>query len=95
MIIDNFNFMRTIRLPAEAHPSLVIDPDTVLPPASALQCLQPIAGRHAQFIQFYGRIQHLEFPLHDRQQVAGETPGPKALKNFPCFVTPKTLNHGR
>ena len=95
MVIDNLHVMRAVRFPAKADPPLVVDPDAVLSLAPALQRLKAVAGRHPQLFQFHRRIQHFQFPLHDRQQVAGETPGPDTLKNFPRLVTPKTLDHGK
>lgn len=93
MVIDNLHAMRAFRFPAKAYPPLVVDPDAMLSLASAFQRLQAIAWRYAQLFQLNSRIQHLQFPLHDCQQVAGETPGPDAFKNLPRFVTPKALDH--
>ena len=95
MVIDNLHAMRAFRFPAKAYPPLVVDSDAVLSLAPAFQRLQAITWRYAQFFQFNSRIQHLQFPLHDCQQVAGETPESDAFKNFPRFVTPKALDHGK
>ena len=44
-VIDDFNFMRAVMLPAEADAPLVIDADGVVAFAVALEDFQTIAGR--------------------------------------------------
>jgi len=41
MIIGDFNFVGVWAVPTEAHPILVVDPDTVLAGAIAFKRLQP------------------------------------------------------
>ena len=45
VVIDDFDFMRAVMLPAEADAPLVIDTDGVVALALALEGFQAIAGR--------------------------------------------------
>ena len=56
MVMHDFNIVRT-RFPAEANAPLVTDTDSVLPDASTLQRLQPLAWRRPQVLQLRRCIQ--------------------------------------
>jgi hypothetical protein len=51
VIIGDFHSVGIGAVPTEAHPILVVDPDTVLAGAIAFERLQPIAWRYAQFLK--------------------------------------------
>jgi hypothetical protein len=48
-------------LPHEANTPLVVNADTVLPFAIAFQGVEPVASRHLQIRQSFGRVQHQQF----------------------------------
>jgi hypothetical protein len=58
VIINNFDFLSTTRLPPETDPELVVDPDAELPRAAAFQGFQAIARRNPQVLELRGSIQH-------------------------------------
>ena len=62
MIIDDFHSGRAgISLrPFEANPPLLVDPDTPLPLAAALQRFKPVAGTH-QVSQPCSRVELVQF----------------------------------
>lgn len=62
MIIDNFDLMRPVCLPAEADAPLIVDADGVLAFAVALEGFQPVAGRHAELDQFRDGVDLGELP---------------------------------
>jgi hypothetical protein len=74
MVIDYLHVMRAVRFPTEADPPLIVNPDAALPLADTFQGLKAISGWHTHFIQHHSGIQHFQFPLHDSQQVSGQTP---------------------
>jgi hypothetical protein len=55
--IHNFHTVRTVVMPNQAHPPLVIDSDTVLSLAVSPQRFQKVAWWNAQTVQFGGRMQ--------------------------------------
>ncbi len=50
VVIHNFNFVDTIAFPPEANSPLIVDPNTMLALAVALQCLQVVSRRRIQFL---------------------------------------------
>ena len=58
MIIHDFDVVRTIRLPPEADPELIVDPDAELPCSDALQGFQSIARWNPQVLKLRGPIQY-------------------------------------
>ena len=57
MVVHNFDLIRTIRLPDEAHPPLVVDADAVLTLPFPLERLQLIARRDPQTLEQTDRMQ--------------------------------------
>jgi len=51
MIIGDFHFVCIWAVPPEAHPILIIYPDTVLAGTIAFERLQSVAWRYAQFVK--------------------------------------------
>jgi hypothetical protein len=61
VVIHYLNVSRTLDRPHEAHAPLIIDADTVLPFAVALQGFEPITGRGCQIQQNVRRVQLVQF----------------------------------
>ncbi len=47
MVVNNFNVVRAVHLPAETNSPLVVDADGVLAFAVAFEGFQSVAGRNA------------------------------------------------
>jgi hypothetical protein len=62
MIVNNFNMVRIVFLPAEADAPLVIDPNAPLAAAAAFERFQSGAGKSSQISQPLGIMQHTQFP---------------------------------
>ena len=60
MVVDNFDLMGMFLKPEEADTPLVIDTNTVLPGAVALEGFKVIAGRISQVCQPGGGVKHSE-----------------------------------
>jgi len=63
MVVGDFNAVRVAIFPYETDAPLIVDPDTVLPLAVALQLLEAIARNRAQVVEACRSIQHLQLPL--------------------------------
>jgi hypothetical protein len=61
VVVHNFNLVRVVVFPEEANTPLVIDPDTVLPPSAADQCLKKVAWWHSQRRQLRRSMQLQQF----------------------------------
>jgi hypothetical protein len=57
VIIDNLHICRTGDRPAEAYAILIVNPDTVLARAIALQRFKTVSGRHPKVAQSTGNLQ--------------------------------------
>lgn len=57
MVIDDFNFMRAIRLPLEADAPLVVDADGVLTSPVSVESFEPVSRRNAELKQLRDRIE--------------------------------------
>ena len=62
MIVDNFNLMRVVFLPAEAEAPLIVDPYAPLAAPAAFEGLQTAAGKCGQVPQPSGIVQHTQLP---------------------------------
>ena len=93
MIINNFNLVCIVFLPAEADAPLVIDPNAPLAAAAAFERLQTGAGKRGQISQPLGMVQHTQLPqcysLHGVIQSPREAAMPEALGLF----AGKACNH--
>jgi hypothetical protein len=69
VVVDDFNVLGSACGPAEADPSLVIDPNRVLSLAVLLERFEPVCRRHLQGIQRDRRIQHSELASRHREYV--------------------------
>jgi hypothetical protein len=59
VVVNDLNVLRSRRGPAEADAPLVVDADTVLSFAVALERLKPIAGRGTQELECRGGLERL------------------------------------
>lgn len=57
MIVNDLDLMRIARIPDEADPPLIVDPDAVLPSSISLQFLQPIPERNPKILERNGGIE--------------------------------------
>lgn len=80
-------------LPAKADAPLVIDANTILAAASALELLQPIAWRYSQISQCIGRVQSAKLSQHCAQEIRRKTPDWLAVKQALSVPIRKALNH--
>ena len=71
MVVDDFHVVGVALPPHEADTIVIIDPDAVLALALAGQRLQPVSGRHAEFIQRHGGMQQEELLERPHSQIAG------------------------
>ena len=69
MVVNDLNLVRRTVRPAKANPPLIVDADTVLAGAIALELLEPIAGRHAEVIERLGGVQSNQLPEHRAPKV--------------------------
>jgi len=61
MIVHNLYVVSVAFFPHKTNPPLVIDADAVLPFSVSFQRMKPVAARHAQIHQTFGRMQHQQF----------------------------------
>jgi hypothetical protein len=92
VIIDDFEIVRCISSPHEAHAPLPIDTYAVLPFSIARQSLQPIARNGCEVAEILGSIQHRELTLSLHSKWAKATNSPTFKQ---CLRVPigETLNH--
>ena len=57
MVIGDFNLKCVAVTPNEAYPELIVDPDTMLSFAVALQCFQAISREKSQIRELIGGIE--------------------------------------
>ncbi len=62
VVIDDFDFMGSIRFPAETDAPLVIDADGVLAFPVALERFEAITGRDGEVVEFGDGVNLSEFP---------------------------------
>jgi hypothetical protein len=56
MVVDDFNFLRSLVGPNETNPITLVQPNAVLTRAIAFKRLEAISGRRAQIVQ-HARVQ--------------------------------------
>ena len=89
MIIDDFHVERVPVLPREAEAPLLVDPNTVLPLAITLQCLEHIRGRRQEIAQIHSTVEVLQLlagPLLNLPSYAFHEP---AVKDLLCILALK------
>jgi hypothetical protein len=78
VVIGDFDIVRIAIRKDKAHTVLVIDPDTMLTLAVALERFQSVSRRHAQVIEFHSGIQHRQLTHGGTLNALGQlatTPG--------------------
>jgi hypothetical protein len=93
MVIDDFDFMGSVRFPAEADAPLVIDADGVLAFPVALERFEAIAGRDGEVVEFGDGVNLGEFPQGDALDVRRERPGLPFLEEDGGLPTSEGANH--
>ena len=92
MIIGDFDFVRSVSLPEETNPPLIVDPDTVLVDPILFQHLQPFSRWGKQVLEIRRVIEHREFPFSNLLE-AGEFPDHLSCKELSRLVVPKPSDH--
>jgi hypothetical protein len=80
VVVDDLDVEGIGGAPDEADAPLIVDADAVLASTSALERLEPIAGRNAQIGEGVGRIEDDEFPKRDALKAGGQTTRAATLK---------------
>jgi hypothetical protein len=93
VVIDNFDFMGTVRFPAEADAPLVIDADGVLAFPLALERFKAIAGRDGEVLQFGDGMNLGEFPQGCALDVRRKRPGIPFLEKECGLPASKGADH--
>jgi hypothetical protein len=75
VVINDFDFMGSVRFPAEADAPLVIDADGVLAFPVARERFEAIAGRDGEVVEFGDGVNLGEFPQGDALDVRRGRPG--------------------
>ena len=60
MVINNLNVVGISTTPYKADAPLIVDPDAVLSPAIASECLEPVAGRRPEIREPGRRVEHVQ-----------------------------------
>jgi hypothetical protein len=93
VVVTDLDVMGVSIPPAEADPPLVVDSNAVLARTVPDQALQPVAGRHTEFLEPLGGIQQQQLavssPLNIRRQLAGAL----SFKNLPGLGISEGSNH--
>ncbi len=69
MVVNDLDVVRIAIRPAKANPPLVVDPDTVLSSAVALELLEPVPWRHTEVVQGLGGVHGHQLPQHHASEV--------------------------
>jgi hypothetical protein len=81
VIVNNLNALWSFVGPDETHSKLIVHPDTVLPPAVALQGLQAVPRWHSQEVETGGGVQLVQLPPSHclNTDKAGDTASPEQV----------------
>ena len=93
MVVDDLNIRRPAFRPTEANAPLLVHSNAVLPFPVAFECLEPIAWRYTQIIEFCHRVYHHQLAMHDLLEILWQPPGYMPLINLFGFGIGETLNH--
>ena len=93
MIVDDLNVPLFTVAPHKTDPPLIVNANTALTLAVAVQSLQAIAGRHTQIVELLRRVDRKQFragaPLNLRRQIADGV----ASKDRCCAFIAKAFDH--
>jgi hypothetical protein len=92
VVIHDLDVMRITGLPREAHPPLVVDPDTVLPFAIALQRFEVVAWVRLQVLESASPVQVQELPTGSPFD-GPETPDRNVIEERLDIQVAKGANH--
>lgn len=93
MVIDNFDAVGVVGLPAKADTPLIVDPDAVLAFSVSAKLLQSITWWNSQVIERFGSIDKQEFPQCGSPQWWREPLHRLPMKQPLRLVVGKTLDH--
>src|SRR6185312_567646 len=93
VVVNDLDVFRASVGPGEADPPLVVDPDAVLAPSVALQCLQPVAWWDAKVVETHRRIQDRELPQGRSEDPRVERPDTLALPESFGVPVPHRPHH--
>jgi hypothetical protein len=80
VIIHDLNIVGVAVPPPKADTPPIVDPDAVLPSTVSRQFLEPVARRHSQVIQRFGRVEN-EKPSQGRAlKISGPSPNDLAAE---------------
>jgi len=95
VIIDNFDPVSVLFVPAKADAPLVIDTDTMLSTPAALQCFQMVAGRQAHDLQPIGGVELEEFSAARALNVWWQSARRCTAEDFLRLGIGETFDHAR
>lgn len=93
MIINNLDLEGIAVSPPKTDPPLVIDANTVLTGAIALELLQAIAGRDAEIVELLGGVHQPELSEHQPVELGREAPDAFALEQPLRIAIGETGDH--
>ena len=93
MVVDDLDVMGVALLPGEADAPLVVDANTVLSFAVAVQSLKAVSGRRAQIHQGDRRVEHHEFSQGGALDIVGQLLCPLAEEQRLRLFIGKAGNH--
>lgn len=93
MIINNFNLVRIVFLPAEADTPLGIDPNAPLAAPTAFERFQSSARKCSQVSQPLGIVQHAQLSQCYRLHRVIQSPRESAMPETLCLFAGKACDH--
>ena len=93
MVVNDLDVMRVAILPAKADPPLIVDPDTVLSSAIALELLEPVARRNTKVVQGFSCVHNHQLPQHDPAEVAGISADRLPVEEAGSVAVAEALDH--
>jgi len=95
VIIDNFDRVSVLFVPAKADAPLVIDTDTVLSAPAALQCLQMVAGWQTHDLKSVGGVELKEFSAGPALNVRWQSTRRSTTEDLLRLGIGETFDHRR
>jgi hypothetical protein len=93
VVIDDLDVIGVPVLPAEADAPLIVDANTVLARAVALELFKSVAGRNTQVLELLGGIDETNLTEHEPEQVGGEPPDTLSLEQALGVPIREALDH--
>jgi hypothetical protein len=92
MVVNNLDGVGIASPPDKTDAPLIIDANTVLPLAVAMECFEAITGRRGKVADFYGSIQLPQLPLGNSLDGAPSPDGVTPVQEL-CLLGAKALYH--